>query len=180
MVLVGDTVITSLLPRLFDQAYVPAPAPEAVNIVLVPLQMVAVLLMDATGEVRTVTVRLEVAVQPLAEVTVTVYIVVVVGETIRVAVAVEVLQRYVELPLAVSVTGLPEHIVPSLDTSDDSASVTTGVGYTQAAPGVVETPLDSGLITLLSMLHTQRVLTVCDGPVCAYTGSMLFHEPPLT
>jgi hypothetical protein len=76
----GETVIAELLPRLSDHAY--TPAPEAVSVVLVPLQIVVSPLMEATGSALTVTVTLSVSVQPFVLVIVTVYVVVAEGETV--------------------------------------------------------------------------------------------------
>jgi nicotinamide riboside transporter PnuC len=76
----GETVIAELLPRLSDHAY--TPAPEAVSVVLVPLQIVVSPLMEATGSAFTVTVTLSVSVQPFVLVIVTVYVVVAEGETV--------------------------------------------------------------------------------------------------
>lgn len=69
-VLVGITVTAELLPRLLDHAYVPAP--EAVRTVLLPVQMVVVPVITATGRAFTVTDDVSVSVQPLLSVTVTV------------------------------------------------------------------------------------------------------------
>ena len=80
MVPEGETVIAELLPRLSDHAY--TLAPEAVSVVLVPLQIVVIPLMEATGSAFTVTVELSVSVQPFVLVIVTVYVVVAEGETV--------------------------------------------------------------------------------------------------
>lgn len=61
-----------LLPRLFAHAYVPAPAPEAVSVVLPPVQMVVVPPMAAVGRLFTVILAVSLSVQPLMSVTVTV------------------------------------------------------------------------------------------------------------
>jgi hypothetical protein len=66
----GETVIAELLPRLSDHAN--TLAPEAVSVVLVPLQIVVTPLMEATGSAFTVTVALSVSVQPFVLVIVTV------------------------------------------------------------------------------------------------------------
>jgi hypothetical protein len=50
--------------------------------VLVPLQIVVIPLMEATGSAFTVTVELSVSVQPFVLVIVTVYVVVAEGETV--------------------------------------------------------------------------------------------------
>jgi hypothetical protein len=81
---VGETVLLAPLPKLLLQLYcVP---PLAVSVWLAPLQMLAeagVIL--AVGLAFTVTCLLAVAVQLDALVTVTVYVVVVVGEKVAVA-----------------------------------------------------------------------------------------------
>jgi hypothetical protein len=76
----GDTVIVGLLPGLLDHAY--TPAPEAVRVVLLPLQIVVIPLIPAVGSEFTVTVAVSLSVQPFPFVTVTVYVVVMTGETV--------------------------------------------------------------------------------------------------
>lgn len=110
----GDTRTPALLPRLLDQAYVPAPAPEAVNVVLPPLQIVVVPVMAAVGSVLTVTVAVSVSVQPLPSVTVTVYAVVNAGVTKTAALFPRLFAHtYVPAPEAASVVLSPEQIVSS-------------------------------------------------------------------
>ena len=70
MVAEGETVIAELLPKLFDHAY--TLAPEAVSVVLVPLEFVVRPLMESSGSAFTVTVALSVSVQPFVLVIVTV------------------------------------------------------------------------------------------------------------
>ena len=64
-----DTVIAAVVAPV-DQAYVPPPV--AVNVLDVPAQIAVVPVMDGVGNALTVKVRLAVAVQPEAFVTVTV------------------------------------------------------------------------------------------------------------
>ena len=75
--------------------------PDAVKSVLDPLQIVLMPVMLAVGTGLTVITRLAVEVQPLALVTVTVYVVVVVGFTGIVAVVAPVFHKYVPPPAAV-------------------------------------------------------------------------------
>jgi hypothetical protein len=70
VVVVGLTCTDELLPRLSDHAYVGAP--EAVSVVLVPLQIAITPPIEATGRLFTVTVAVSVSVQLLPSVTVTV------------------------------------------------------------------------------------------------------------
>lgn len=116
------------------------PPPLAVSVALSPVQMIPSLLvapdisvtvMDGVGSALTVIVEEEVAVHPSAFVTVTVYVVFVLGETVIAAVVCGgvVFQLYEVPPLAVSVALSPVQIVPSLGVLPD-ISVTTidGVG----------------------------------------------------
>lgn len=108
----------ALVPRLFDQAYVPAP--EAVNVVLLPLHMEVVPPMAAVGRLFTVTVADSLSVQPLALVTVTVYVVLVVGETVMPALLPRLFDHaYIPAPApeAVSVVLPPvqTEVVPLID-----------------------------------------------------------------
>ena len=103
VVVVGETVVIAVVtPEL--HAYVPTPV--AVKVELVVVQLTVPGLADAVAAgcvLLTVTVTELVPVQPLAAVTVTVYAVVVVGETVVVAVVAPELQAYVPTPVAVSV-----------------------------------------------------------------------------
>jgi hypothetical protein len=70
VVVVGLTCTDELLPRLSDQAN--WDAPEAVSVVLDPLQIVVTPLITAVGRLFTVTVAVSVSVQLLPSVIVTV------------------------------------------------------------------------------------------------------------
>ena len=87
------------------------PPPLAVRTVLAPLQIVVVPLMLAVGNALTVTTLLAVAEQLLELVTVTVYVVVVVGLTVRWAFVLLSSHRYVPPPLAVSTVLAPLQMV---------------------------------------------------------------------
>ena len=98
MVVVGETVMAAVTAPVL-QTYVPPP--EAVSVADAPLQMipslfatpeVSVTTMAAVGSGFTVMVVEAVAVQPSALVTVTVYVVVMLGETVIAAVDMPVLQ----------------------------------------------------------------------------------------
>lgn len=88
-------------------------APEAVIEVELPEQIVVLDAVVVTvGVGFTVIKRVAVAVHPLAAVPVTVYVVVVVGETVTGEPVREPgIQAYVAAPVAVNVVELPEHIV---------------------------------------------------------------------
>jgi len=125
VVLVGDTVLELPVPRLFDQLYVLAP--PAVNVDDEPEHIV-----DGDAEAVTVGVGLTVTVtdfvpvHPSALVPVTVYVVVVVGDTVLLAPLPRLCdQLYVLAPPAVNMDDEPEHIVDG-----DAEAVTVGVGFT--------------------------------------------------
>ena len=81
------------------------------------------------GAVLTTILTEAVAMQPLALVTVTVYVVLPAGVTVMVAVIAPVLHKYVPPPDAVRVAEDPEQIIPSLLVVPDvSAIVMDGVG----------------------------------------------------
>jgi len=81
------------------------------------------------GNALTVITCVEVAVQPFELVTVTVYVVVVMGDLVMAEVSSPVFQLYDVPPLAVIVALAPVQIVPSLGVLPDvSATVIIGVG----------------------------------------------------
>ena len=83
VVVVGDTEMAAVVAELFQLYEVP---PLAVKVALAPLQIVTVAgAIAAVGLLFTVTKRLAVALQLLASVTVTVYVVVDAGETVTCA-----------------------------------------------------------------------------------------------
>lgn len=91
-------------------------APDDVSVTLLPTQMDA-LEADAVtdGEIFTVMVRVAVPVQPFAAVPVTVYVVVVVGDTVTGdPVRLPGIHPYVDAPVPVRVVELPEQIVAPL------------------------------------------------------------------
>lgn len=77
-------------------------------------------------QLLTVTVTLDDRLQPLALVTVTVYVVLVVGETVMAAVVAPLLHRYVPPPLAVKVVVVPLHtlVLPEIDAVGNGFTVT--------------------------------------------------------
>jgi bifunctional ADP-heptose synthase (sugar kinase/adenylyltransferase) len=90
---------------------------------------VSVTVTDGVGSGFTVIVVEAVAVQPSALVTVTVYVVVVAGETVVAAVLSPLLHTYVAPPEAVSVAEAVAQIVPSLFVLPDvSATAIEAVG----------------------------------------------------
>jgi hypothetical protein len=89
VVATGATVIAAVGAPVFHRYAVP---PEAVNVELAPLQVVSVAGVILAVTVVTVTVAAAVAEQPAALVTVTVYDVVAVGDTVIAAVVALVLQ----------------------------------------------------------------------------------------
>lgn len=107
------------------QLYVDAPL--AVNVVELPAQMVVLEAVVVTvGNGLTVMVRVAVFVQPAADVPVTVYVVVVVGDTFTEApVKLPGIQAYVDAPLPVRVVELPEQMVVLV-----AVVVTVGAGFT--------------------------------------------------
>lgn len=117
---VADVVLLNPVDGL--QEYVPPP--PAVNTVDAPLQIVTLALVVAVGTVFTVITTVDVAVQPLPFVTVTVYVVVAAG----VATGLEIIellkepdgdQEYVPPPLATNVVEEPLQILaadPALET----------------------------------------------------------------
>lgn len=81
VVVVGDTVTDAPVKLPGIQLYVEAPV--ALSVVELPTQMLLLAaVLDTFGAGLTVIVRVEVLVQPFAAVPVTVYVVVVVGETV--------------------------------------------------------------------------------------------------
>ena len=135
-------MIPALLPRLFDHAY--KPAPEAVRVVLVPLQTVVIPLMAARGSEFTVTVAVSLSVQPLLFVTVTVYVAVTSGDTLTtILLPSPPDQAYVLAPEAVRIALAPLHI--------DVAPLITAVGSvfttTVAIPTSVQL-LESVIVTV--------------------------------
>lgn len=102
-------------------------APVAFSVVDPPLQMVVVADEAVTfGAGFTVMVRVAVAVHPFAAVPVSVYVVVVVGETVTgEPLRLPGIQLYVAAPLPVSVVELPAQMVPP-----EVVVVTVGVGFT--------------------------------------------------
>jgi hypothetical protein len=88
------------------------PPPLAVSVALNPEQMVVGPLICTFGRAFTVTADVAVAVQLAALVTVTVYVVLVIGETVFVApLPNPLLQAYVPPPVAVSVCDAPSQIL---------------------------------------------------------------------
>ena len=84
--------VVALNPVEGDQAYVLAPTPIIVNVVELPVQIVAGGIFSV-GNGLTVTITASLAAQPKLFVTVTVYVVVVTGETVITAVVAPLLQR---------------------------------------------------------------------------------------
>jgi hypothetical protein len=68
-------------------------------------------------------------VQPLSELTDTVYSVVVVGDTVRIELVPPPFQLKVEPPLAIKTTSSPAQIVPSLFTNPDLSVMTTKASF---------------------------------------------------
>jgi hypothetical protein len=135
VVAVGDLVIAAVSSPELQVYEVP---PEAVSEALAPLQIVpssfvvpdvSVTTIDGIGSGFTVIVVAVVVSQPSEFVTVTVYVVVVAGDSVIAAVASPVSHAYEVPPDAVITTLAPSQIVPSLlVTPDVSAIVTDGVG----------------------------------------------------
>ena len=69
------------------------------------------------------------AVQPLSELTDTVYSVVVVGDTVRIELVTPPFQLKVEPPLAIKITSSPAQIVPSLFTNPDLSVMTMKASF---------------------------------------------------
>jgi len=110
VVALGVTVLLAPLPNPPDQLYVFAPL--AVNTELSPLHIADGLAVAATdGNGFTVTLTVAVPVHPTLLDPVTVYVVLLVGVTVMLAVLPPVFQLYVLAPLAVNVDDDPEHIV---------------------------------------------------------------------
>ena len=72
-----------------------------------------------TGKLFTNTVVFNWEVQPLSELTDTVYSVVIVGDTVRIELVSPPFQIKLEPPLAIKITSSPAQIVPSLFTNPD-------------------------------------------------------------
>ena len=110
-------VPTTFVPSLHEYVY-PVPA-LALNVVDVPAQMVVALaVIVAVGAFTTFTVTASVFTQPFASVPVTVYVVVLDGVAVTIAVfvtfkPVDGLHEYVDAPLAVNVVLDPAQIVAS-------------------------------------------------------------------
>ena len=130
---VGDTVTLEPLPAPFDQLYVLAPL--AVSVEDCPEFIVDGIAEAVTvGNGFTVTLTAAVPVHPAALVPVTVYVVVLVGDTVlELPVPRLCDQLYVLAPFAVNVVLCPEHIV-----AGDAEAVTVGnaltVTLTDAVP----------------------------------------------
>jgi hypothetical protein len=108
----GVTVLLVPVPNPPDQLYVLAPL--AVNTELSPLHIAAGLALAVTvGNGFTVTLTVAVPVHPEL-VPVTVYVVVLVGDTVMLAVVLPVFQLYEVAPLAVNTELAPLHIVDGL------------------------------------------------------------------
>ena len=120
----GDTVMLAVVSVVLH-AYVPPP--EAVNVVDFPLHIVALVPASAVGTALTVTVTLSVDVQLDPLVTVTVYVLLVVGDTVVVAAVAPVLHAYVPPPVAVNVVDLPLHIVALVPASAVGTALTVTV-----------------------------------------------------
>ena len=155
---IGETVMAAVVwGGVVLQEYVSVIAPPlAVSVALPPVQMIPSLFADpdisataiiGVGSALTVTVEEEVAVHPSAFVTVTVYVVFVLGETVIAAVVCGgvVFQLYEVPPLAVSVALSPVQIVPSLGVLPDM-SVTTMDGVGNAFTVTVVDVLDAQLL----------------------------------
>jgi len=138
VVVPGVTVIAAVVAPVL-QEYVPPP--EAVRVADAPAQMmpslfvvpdVSVTAIEGTGSGFTVMVAEAVPVQPIS-VTVTVYEVVVPGDTVIAAVVALVLQTYVPPPEAVKVADAPAQMMPSLFVVPEvsvTAIAGTGSGFT--------------------------------------------------
>lgn len=132
---VGDTVTDEPVKLPGIQLYVEAPL--AFNVVELPAQIVVFEAVVVTvGNGLTVMVRVAVFVQPAADVPVTVYVVVVVGDTFTDApVKLPGIQAYVDAPLPVRVVELPAQIVVFV-----AVVVTEGAGFTVITSVCVPVP----------------------------------------
>lgn len=130
---VTETVVPLNDPGI--HAYVEAPPP--VSVVLLPAQMVGLPAEAVTvGVGFTVIIRVPVEVHPLAAVPVTVYVVVMAGETVTGEPLNDPgIHVYVEAPAPVSVVLAPLHIVV-----DDAVAVTVGEASTVIVCVVVPVP----------------------------------------
>jgi hypothetical protein len=101
----------------------------------------------------------------LASVTVTPYVVVVVGDTVMDAVVAVVLQRYPTPPPAVSVLLPPRHIAEGVEVMDGAGSVLTVTVLDAVAEQV-----------LASVTTTEYVVVVVGDTVVAAVLSVLLHR----
>jgi hypothetical protein len=126
-------VIAAVVAPVFQEYVVP---PEAVSVTEAPMQIVpsfgvpevSVTAIAAEGAGLTVMVMVAVAVQPLAFVTVAVYVVEILGVIMITAVVAPVFQEYVVPPEAVSVAEDPSHIVPSFGVPEVSTTAIAAIG----------------------------------------------------
>ena len=165
------------------------PPPAAVNVTLAPLQIVPSLLdvpdvsatvITGTGSGLTVIVVDDVAVQPSVLVTVTVYVVLVVGLTRMLALDPSPpLQLYVSPPDAVNVAPSPLQIAPSSSVVPD-VSVTVIEGIGRSLTVIVADVLDAQLfasVTVTVYVVVDIGLTEIDAP--NWVGVVLqTYEPP--
>ena len=153
MFVVGDTVIAAVLAPVF-QLYVP-PA-VAVNVVLVPVQIVVFPVIVGLGGEVIVTVTIVIPVHPLV-VAVTVYVVGIAGDTVILVVDAPLSHTYVVPPFAVSVVLVPGHtlVVP----------VILGVGLLITVTCCDAVPLHVPLVTVTLYVVLTAGVIVIDAPV---------------
>jgi hypothetical protein len=150
---VGLTGIVAVVAPVFHK-YVPPPV--AVKFVLPPLQITFVPVIFAIGKAFTATPLLAVAVQPLAFVTVTVYVAFAVGLTVMAAVVSPVFHKYVPLPAAVKV------VLPPLQIVAMPVMLAVGLGLTVIVTGVTGPvqPFEIGVIFMVATTGVTPAFTV--------------------
>ena len=146
VVATGETVIEAVFPPLLHRYELPGISLVAVSTELSPMQMLTSEAATViTGSGLTMTWMLAVPVQPLAAVPVTLYVVVVVGLTVMLAVVCPLLHSKVvagRLDETISVEGSPKQMAPAL-----AVTVSTGFGNTVTITDPVVTQ-PCGLVTV--------------------------------
>jgi hypothetical protein len=137
------------------------PPPVAVKFVLPPLQITFVPVMVAIGKALTAIPLLAVAVQPLALVTVTVYVAFAVGLTVMAAVVSPVFHKYVPPPAAVNV------VLPPLQIIAVPVMLAVGLGLTVIVTGVTGPvqPFEIGVILIVATTGVKLAFTVVNDAI---------------